>query len=67
MKRSFAEFHLLKQAPERERMLSNMTEQLEQLEKLDCEKCKTDVEEYYDVCKELTALTKSLKVVQPNI
>ena len=62
MKRSFAEFHLLKQAPERERMKSKFTEDLKQLEQLDCERCLVDVEPYYNDCKELTTLTKSLQV-----
>lgn len=62
MKRSFAEFHLLKKAPERERMISKLTEELEQVEKLCCEKCSLDVEDNYDIAKELTTLYKSLQV-----
>ncbi len=62
MKRSFAEFHLLKKAPERKRMIAKFTEELEQEEKLDCERCLVDVEDYYDICKELKTLSKSLQV-----
>lgn len=62
MKRSFAEFHLLKKAPERERMIAKYTEEREQLEKLTCERCLPDVEYYYDMCKELMVLSKSLQV-----
>ena len=62
MKRSFAEFHLLKKAPERERMIAKYTEKREQLEKLTCERCLPDIENYYDICKELMKLSKSLQV-----
>ena len=62
MKRSFAEFHLLKQAPERERMISKLNEELDQSEELDCERCLDDVEGYYNNCKELAILSKALQV-----
>ena len=62
MKRSFAEFHLLKQAPERERMISKLNEELEQGEELDCERCQDDVEDYYNNWKELTKLSKALQL-----
>ena len=62
MKRSFAEFHLLKKAPGRERMIAKFTEEREQLEKLACERCLADIENYYDICKELMKLSKSLQV-----
>ena len=62
MKRSFAEFHLLKKAPERKTIISKCEEELKQLEALDCEKCMGDVEEYFDVCKKLKKLTQSLQV-----
>ena len=60
MKRSFAEFHLLKKAPERERMIAKYTEK--QVEKLTCERCLPDIENYYDICKELMKLSKLLQV-----
>lgn len=62
MKRSFAEFHLLKKAPQRERMISEINKELELVEKLTCDTCLKDIESYYEKCKELTSLTKSIQV-----
>ncbi|XP_028393122.1 helicase SKI2W-like [Dendronephthya gigantea] len=62
MKRSFAEFHLLRKAPERKTMILKCEEELKQLETLDCEKCTSDVGEYFDVCKRLKNLTHSLQI-----
>lgn len=62
MKRSFAEFHLLKNAPQRKKMIKKLEEQLNSLVKLGCHKCKGDIKNYYDTCKELMELKKLVQV-----
>ena len=62
MKRSFAEYHLLKNAPERERMIAQYKDELEKVESLTCTRCLTDVEDYYANCKELTTLSRTVRV-----
>lgn len=63
MKRSFSEFHLLKNAPEREKMMKLTKEKLANISPLNCQQCGTDIEGYYELCKELRTLKKSVQVI----
>ena len=63
MKKSFSEFHLLQNAPEREKMKKVVKEKLANLTSLNCQQCGSDVEGYYEMCKELRTLKESVQVI----
>ncbi|XP_074623537.1 superkiller complex protein 2-like [Acropora palmata] len=58
MKRSFAEFHMQKDAQERKREMEELEQKLQNVKELDCTFCSEDLKLYFKGCRELSELTR---------
>lgn len=63
LKRSFAEFHMQKDAQERKRQMEEVEEKLQHINDVDCTFCSGDLKSYFKACQELSPLTNSVKVM----
>ena len=64
MKRSFAEFHMQKDAQERKLEMEQLEKKLQDIKELDCTFCSEDLKSYFRVCRELSELTRAVQVMQ---
>ena len=63
LKRSFAEFHMQKDAQERKRQMEEVEENLQHINDVDCTFCSGDLKSYFKACQELSPLTNTVKVM----
>ena len=63
MKRSFAEFHMQKDAQERKREMEELEKKLQNIKELDCTFCSQDLKPYFKTCRELFKLTRAVQVM----
>lgn len=61
MKRSFAEFHMQKDALQRKREVEELERKLQNIKELDCAFCSEDLKGYFKACRELSELTKEVQ------
>lgn len=61
LKRSFAEFHMQKDAQERKRQMEEVEEKLQHINDVDCTFCSGDLKSYFKACQELSPLTNTVK------
>ncbi|PFX34751.1 Helicase SKI2W [Stylophora pistillata] len=61
MKRSFAEFHIQKDAQERRRQMEELEKKLQNINDIDCMFCSEDLKSYFKACRELSQLTNTVK------
>ena len=66
MKRSFAEFHMQKDAQERKREMEELEQKLQNVKELDCTFCSEDLKLYFKGCRELSELTRIVQVSLAN-
>ena len=66
MKRSFAEFHMQKDAQERKREMEELEQKLQNVKELDCTFCSEDLKLYFKGCRELSELTRIVQVSFAN-
>ena len=62
MKRSFAEFYLQKDAPENQKRLKELEEQVKQVADVDCSICSQNLKKYYLNWAEMLRLKKNVQV-----
>ena len=67
MKRSFAEFHMQKDALQRKREVEELERKLQNIKELDCAFCSEDLKGYFKACRELSELTKEVQVMTLSI
>lgn len=63
MKRSFAEFHMQKDAQERKREMEELEKKLQNIKDVDCTFCAEDLKQYFKDCRELSELTRTVQVM----
>ena len=63
MKRSFAEFHMQKDAQERKREMEEVEKKLQNIKEVDCTFCSEDLKLYFKDCRELSELTRTVQVM----
>ncbi|XP_078343350.1 superkiller complex protein 2-like [Oculina patagonica] len=61
MKRSFAEFHMQKDAQERKREMEELEKKLQNVKDVDCTFCAEDLKQYFKDCRELSELTRTVQ------
>lgn len=62
MKRSFAEFHMQKDAQKRKREMEELEKKLQSIKEVDCTFCSEDLKQYFKDCRELWELTRTVQV-----